>query len=1746
MGDASHSGAVAEPIWHLIVGRVTALGSPKQTLQPFHGKLLIVVVFPTAIVMQELSASELSMLWLLRGRHTTKQAVEKAILNELPLWPEAVHLARAYHRSKKDLAGGKYYIIGSDFVENERNSPYSYHELEKEEGRGSFEADKSKPIQLPLAGDGLTEFQSLYPDSNPLDVCQIFEDGSSECEAGGVDVARLALGHSASELQVATVSAEEESAMATQEASPSAPPLCQESLEQGQSAAVELLPSKEDPKERAILSEAAISTDSKQAAVPENERPASPLKKPIFDFSEFESEIMRQCERLFRPRSPVRNFSRVLSLEDFQELSMRDEGLMAFAKDRENSTSGNSEMEDVEAAVLAEFDKIDEELEQAIMNGDVMESGEELNTGDPLSRDASTSEKEKPKRCYVYPFDDSSSVICSDFSDDDNIGTNIFMEISEHRRVEGASSPSSCSDDSDATPPPNVFVWLPQTWTYDINLVTQFRSPSPNAKCDVVLTAPERESVQLTVTEPKRTRISGTFTYSKNAYHAGAFSRRRGARLGSATSFTCSASKNEIVNVDCDISNPLLSADSCQTEIAERISEQVSFNCKASKEETSSVACAFCRHPTKNEYYLAELVERPSEYAALTCQAPEVHNVNLSDEFHNKALDNVGYAMEVRPTCSFASVSLSCSGPKYEELNSSWVFEVQIGSGTAVTIRDMVQCKAMLECKASTTREITRRPLLSRLPPMKRKHHETSMEECLLLLELGAMPSQSIDDPCPQNSPSSSTSSGKVKNKTRRKDLKGCIASSSSSGRSQAVNLKEVSAALSTISGKPTTRRSLLESTSSQRSDLSDSPDRLVIVEDLEGVIVKDPPPDEMPVQQNVLEEQRSSEASSSFSNQSGSLVMLKTENEASIEAPSVPSPKKSLRKRELEACSLDILPPQVKRRVATTSRENAPPSAELRTKTMRKTKDTSPRHFILRGKRDSRVSEEKTSCSDPTPDVSKMSKHLVALTDRKTMESSQNHSSDPLMEAASVLPRTVRTSTATQRDPKLEQLDSPNTHAVARRSGAEIEAGSFFGSFSAVASKASKVILPCGTTVIVPSKIHPRPVSEFPSFPMDVDSFMGPTTRLGTASSGLEARQEVPRRSREAKKLERSGPSKKFVDIAVVLTPKPRFRSCVGVSIVTEESEAVQATFKEYRAIVDVKHGDKSFASKLPIVTEIPEDHESWDVGGSKPVTRMRTPTRRSSKNLQVKGSLRTPSKPISSSVSGAKTPVSVAGASSKNSPSVADVFPNSKTLRSHDSRQDGSSSITQTSAIPTRSRKCQSSFSEAQLSTEHQSVASIKAKYASNFVGKTLLKSVVEPSPSPPPTTHDSQRKSERIKRTNETAESSVAQKRMRTSLPETKSEHPPQNHSFSQHLEQESQSVQPRRKSSRLNASAQSESVSSPTLSDNSGIRLRRKSSTPPILVVAVEVTSSFVPVKRDNERSANPITLPTYNFAEAATTTIFSSDSAEILNALALEIIINEASALSTVNMATFAQFVFNLFEPVTPIFGKLIDIEPSNLPANFTTIFERASPLQFRHRLDYNSFNTMLMNRLPENGLHALTLDSRKVSMLKITKFVDTIKESVSEICEELRTRRTLSKGEIQTEKDLSSEVQHLITSRYVETMMKLADACHKAKNVPAKVIADRFYLLLCGWNCFLQQGGALRVRLQLSPMRSHPGIVDVTTAWLDQIDAILSRAQATLSTRTSAFAVSLAQEKNVMLKIWQKMAAQTSPTCNDE
>ncbi|KAK5974857.1 hypothetical protein GCK32_004650 [Trichostrongylus colubriformis] len=1906
--------------------------------------------------MEELTNAQLSMLWLLRDVHTTKQAVEKAILNELPLWPDAIRMARAYHRSKKDLAGGKYYIIGSEWIEDEWNSPYSYHELgrypinkrknasvsrklspesseresrstgvrkdqlfstssvhtqfpsgsdslkEKEAVCDQIESDRSK--QLGGTAGASTELDHLQLDRNLSDVYRISDDGSSECEAGDADVTRLTL----------------------------AP--------QGRNTATGSLPHKSAPKESAASRDPAISVDPKRS---EKRRPASPVKKPIFDYSVFEPEIRRQCELLIEPR-PIRSFSHFYTPEEFREKWLKEQEEL-LGKGKENSTSGNSEMEDVEAAVLAEFDKADEELEQAIMSGEVMKAGEEMNRGEPMPQNASNPDKEKAKRRYVYPFDDSSSVICSDFSDDDNIGTNIFMEISEHRRVEGASSPSSCSDDSNYVLPPNVFVWLPQTLTYDINLVTHFRSPSPSAKYDIVIPIFEKESIEMGTSEPKRATVTSLFTYSKNPCHSGAFARKRGARMGSPTSFACEASTSKMTSIDCDISSSCWTSDYCEIELFEHVKEHASITCKASKDVVSSVARVFSSHPSNNETYEAVLAEHLSEHVAFTCRepkratvtslfsysknpchsgafarkrgarmgsptsfaceastnkmtsidcdmssscstsdycqielfehvkehatiackasedvvssvacvfsnhlsnnetyeavlaeqlsehvaltcrestfeevvsslsfestsfnkdctvilptslqesasldcrAPKLHDIRSLDKLNAKS-EIIEDTLQILPTLTFASTSLSCSAPRCETVTSSWIFEIQIGNGTSVTIRDKVQSKVAMHCKASAYCDLTRRPLSNRLPIRSSKLHDATMEECLLLLELGAMPSQSIDvDPCPQNSPCSSTSSTKGNTKTRRRDSKRIA--SSESAQSHAVNLNEVSAALTTGYEKPTTRHSAAETMSSQRSDHSGSPDRLVIVEDLEGVIMKDPPLDEMPVREEAVVKRRSStRAAPSSTVRSSPSVILELEGNSSTKSSCGSVSRKSLRKRGPEPFAADTVVTQAKRRKgrasATFENTHSSPlsdtlSVEAECHTGAEMRTENVHRVVSRTKSELRISDEKTSVpstsTGQTASSRNKSKHSATTTDRKRLRNSRSPELKHLTKTlTTALPR-FRSPVVFERDahPTTSQLsnNSITTPLMPQKTmGSEVAVMK-----SMRGPKANNAITPCKTAVLPPTKIYPKPVSELSVLSLGVDSVVQVPTRSGSGNVGSAKVSQSPLLStKESRQLESHSPNR-YVEISAAFNPKTRLRSCVSVSILTEEFEVVEATFKECRTKVGVNHNLSPIAKQKHIdADEISGVSAPWDVKNSSADTHTSAPiTRRKGTNLLSEDyGIVTASRACLVSTDATSSKL-LAPSQAVTSASPETPVPISVVLsQTGSSLENGKLSATQASTISTRCRTPQVVNVRKRRPTQAQASPNKKARCASSDIMDSLEGTIKERIPPSVSTNHDLQRRSGRLKRSPEANESPVVQKRRKTSVAESKSCVPaPSDHDTSQSVREEPQTASSRRKSSRFATQAEtttpatsndgnhmssapsSSPASSITTNDDvviidsaSTCRRRRKSSSPPILVVAVELIASFVPTKRDNKRSAEPITLWTCNFAEVSTTAIFSSDSAEILNALALEIITSEASTLSTVNMATFAQFVFNLFDPVSPIFGKLSNIEPSTLPANFTTIFELASPLQFRHRLDYSSFNTMLMNRLPESGLHALTLDSRKVSMLKITKFVDTIKESVAEICEELRTRRTLSKGEIQTEKDLSSEVQHLITSRYVETMMKLADACHKAPNVPAQVIADRFHLLLCGWNCFLQQGGALRVRLQLSPMRSHPGIVDVTTAWLDQIDGVLSRAQATLSTRTSAFAVSLAQEKNVMKKIWQKMASQTSPTCKD-
>ncbi|VDP16254.1 unnamed protein product [Heligmosomoides polygyrus] len=235
------------------------------------------------------------------------------------------------------------------------------------------------------------------------------------------------------------------------------------------------------------------------------------------------AEMMRRWEPPPRYRRPNRYHSPILTLEE--TIRRLEEEAM-----NEKMSSGNSEMEEGDTAAADIKEDEDEDEDRLQCGGAVMEvveapevaveargiamdqqpavpsSAHEDETAQPScsgtkAKDLTPQEtkpfKEKPKPCYVYPFEDSTSVIASDFSDDDVIGTNIFMEISELRRVEGASSPSTLSDDSNAAPPPSVFTYLPQIRT--LNLAAQFRSPSPSACIDVILPLPRAEALERTV-----------------------------------------------------------------------------------------------------------------------------------------------------------------------------------------------------------------------------------------------------------------------------------------------------------------------------------------------------------------------------------------------------------------------------------------------------------------------------------------------------------------------------------------------------------------------------------------------------------------------------------------------------------------------------------------------------------------------------------------------------------------------------------------------------------------------------------------------------------------------------------------------------------------------------------------------------------------------------------------------------------------------------------------------------------------------------------------------------------------------------------------------------------------------------------------------------------------------------------------------------------------------------------------------
>ncbi|KAL6741887.1 hypothetical protein Aduo_015098 [Ancylostoma duodenale] len=1864
-------------------------------------------------MVKDLSPAQLSTLWLLHDRHTTRHAVEKAIELGLPLWKEAVHLARACHRSNMDLAGGAYYVVGSDFVDNEDSSQYAYHELGRypdviacnlsrkdqnecfnsdigtgcllypstsrehllhssasmsaDDAKNPFESDKSKHIQLLLGGVSSADLENFQSEKSSLEICEISDDNESICTRSCVEASTTPVNEEAND-------ASNESPVKRKK----------------ESRSVNLI------NEKAHSQEETTTPNAGSASAFGKKSSRSESEEDRYDFSKLDAQMPHYCE--VPSTLPTRTL-KVMDRLEFERRLMSEMELQREEKQstiRSKSPSGDFHDEGSHRSTAMEMDDAVSQLAPDVGMNEVISKLMKEDVAAEFS-DAGTPSK-KSKRHYVEPFDGDSSVTGSEFSDT-NIDVNILYEISELRREEGASSPSNCSIGSGDVMPPDIFVWHP----YNIDLITHFRSPSPLEEAVVVIVP--KDYVELTVAAPKYEGVNTTVELAKKLPHSGAFTRKRGART-IEVSFNISGVKDESTFLDYNIVNPKRECKSCQTEHAISYLEEAALILKApkdescllechlsnisrasercevvhvdnhhqcilldtqgAKEETSMLSCHITNRKDENwesaieredwhtsssyletnasatescglhvevvgdghssEYCEVENREPRVEIASFDTKAATTIEVNSAKSYESEPLsencifthfDRLHSSTSISckaPVYSYAgtsqtlthdicsvegcsavltdiccaSTSFSCSVPKYENISSYWVFDMLLGNSAVVVLKDKSILKATHYCRARDGHG--RRGTFPIGDPSRGRKRDDSLNEVLLLLEAGAMPSQYIEASPPRPPPlkkgRSRMQSQDVKGRKVPSDFSKCDTSSiqleeelvtSPSTRS---DIKARQSGKSEQSCVPGSENKLERSSSvprSEGSDLSASPDRLVICED-EDIIAQDDPVD---VIQNLRDTSHSvasvlpEKISPSIETVSSMMETNLAEKGASDVAEVTPS-RRSLRKRASEPNEAPVIR---KRSVKGQSEIKSTMTVAEERRKIDEPKPIDPRVSIPDGsqatsrdkvlRRTGRLSEARTAPAPP-PTVSKPVKKAAQVTrtsdtfERKRVPVKQVSAiaqqcvfREPMKNSTSKMPveKTPIEGTVSVQEPKQQRKSERTFSQIARTSRCIGSAVTKMQTSPIIETRKELCTESTAAFVAVPRKAS-------------VGVQLCTSSTVSTSFSCLASP------SKEARTFEQFDDTDTGLDILaeVAVSAAPHFCSPIVLKSLSAETAGTSAGTASRRgrnrktsAVEILPSRGKKPVPELEIVPAVQSDKgtsSKAEVTLSKEQTPV-TPTdgagertcekRRQLKRLAEPELLEQRPKRQKANVEKADTqkriPVSkgvAKAASTGRNRQGEDVSTKASKRRmtfAAERMDSACATVEETveAVIPTRPQsrtEVTPKTSKRRRTVEPEKSLNSGGHNAETTKGK--VPAVVQLDADVIPITAKRRRTVNVIPPEDNTAVTvDIGGQGMSTRKKSGRL-------SATQPVVSSQDKAESRRRTTATCSSVPNVGSDDEVMFVESGFsRRRRKSLTPPILVVAVEVTSAFVPIKRDNNRSAEPITLVTGNVGEPASLAVYSSDSAEVLNALALDIIIGEASALSAVNLATFAQFVLNLFDPVMPIFAPLDDVEPSTLPANFTTIFERSTPLQFRHRLDYNSFNSMLLNRLPENGLHALTLDLRKVSMLKITKFVDTVKEAVEEICEELRTRKTLSKAEIKREIDLSGEVQQLITSRYVESMMKMADACGEARDVPTHVIADRFHLLLCGWTCFLQQGGVLRVRLQLCPGRSHPGIVDITTAWLDQIDTVLSRAQATKSMRTSAFAVSLAQEKTIVSKVWYQMASHTTTSCAD-
>lgn len=161
--------------------------------------------------------------------------------------------------------------------------------------RVRFETDKNKHIELLLGGVSSTEFENLQSDRGSLDVCQISEDGGSECEAEGVN--RITS-------RLSTERSHDPPATSTESATAAVPRDirrvsfgCESSAEQCHDAPVNRGSTKVESKETRNASDRGRSHNSRKAGNNEQNRSTSSgCKDSTLSFSDFMAEMMRRWE----------------------------------------------------------------------------------------------------------------------------------------------------------------------------------------------------------------------------------------------------------------------------------------------------------------------------------------------------------------------------------------------------------------------------------------------------------------------------------------------------------------------------------------------------------------------------------------------------------------------------------------------------------------------------------------------------------------------------------------------------------------------------------------------------------------------------------------------------------------------------------------------------------------------------------------------------------------------------------------------------------------------------------------------------------------------------------------------------------------------------------------------------------------------------------------------------------------------------------------------------------------------------------------------------------------------------------------------------------------------------------------------------------------------------------------------------------------------------------------------------------